>query len=163
MSTNDWDAPDYIARYPSGGNFYAAMVAKHPVTEDVYYNRNAAGWWRWTQATNTWTKLSDNNQPGNYRGAAIDPIRNRMLLVGSYDGTAGPEVRDLNGNLIPVTFGGLGAGPLTIGGYPGVVYDEATDRFLVFYNGGSSIGVLRVNPATWAVDQPSTTGTPPAP
>jgi len=163
MGTNDWDAPEFIPIWPGGGDFTAALVAKHPTTEDVYYNRYGGGWWRWTQASNTWTKLSNNNSSaGNYAGAAIDPIRNRMLIVGSYDGNLPPQVRDLNGNSISATFTGLGASGLSVGGYPGVVYDEASDRFLVIFNSGSSIRVRRVNPTTWFVDEPTVTGATPA-
>jgi len=167
MNTNQWvDARDpEIAnvRYPGGGSYWAAMTVKHPVTEDVYYNRANGGWYRWTEATNTWVKLSNNTQNGNYRGAAIDPVRNRMLLVGSYEGTYGPEVRDLNGNLLSVTFSGLGTSALTVGNYPGVVYDEANDTYLVFHNTGSAIDMLRVNASTFAVDRPALTGPLPAP
>ena len=159
LSTNDWDAPSYIADYTSGGDWTACLVVKHPVTEDVYYNRYAAGWWRWTQATNAWAKLSDHNQPGNYRGAAIDPGRSRMLLVG---GGGTPEVRGLDGAPIATTFGGLGASALAVGGYPAVLYDEVNDTYLAVFNSGPSIGVLRINAGTWMVDAPAMTGTAPA-
>lgn len=163
LTTNTWDAPGTIARNTTvtSGDFTSALVAKHPVTEDVYYNRYASGWWRWTQATNTWTQLSNNNN-GNYAGAAIDPVRNRMLIVGSYGGDTAPRVRDLNGNLLSVNFTGLGAGALTVGGYVGVVYDELNDKFLVVYNSGSGIRIYRVDPETWFVDQPAVSGTVPA-
>ncbi|HEX7897490.1 MAG TPA: hypothetical protein VF950_07000 [Planctomycetota bacterium] len=159
LGTNDWDPPSYIPSYTAGGDWTACLVVKHPVTEDVYYNRYAAGWWRWTQATNTWVKLSDHNQPGNYRGAAIDPTRNRMLLVG---GNGAPSVRELDGAPIPTTFGGLGAAALTVGGYPAVIYDEVNDAYLAVFNEGTSIRVLRIHAGTWAVDAPALTGTPPA-
>ncbi len=160
MGTNDWDAPEYIDRYTGSGDFTAAFVAKHPVTEDIYYNRYPSGWWRWTQATNVWTKLNNTNNypPGNYAGAAIDPTRNLILAIG---GGYPAQVRDLNGNLISVTFGGLGAGAINLDSYPGVLYDEANDRFLVVFNTGSSIKIRRINPANWAVDEPAVTGTPP--
>ncbi len=163
LATNDWDPPAYVGFYSGGGDFTAALVAKHPITEDIYYNRYPAGWWRWTQASNTWTKLNNNNNgAGNYSGGAIDPIRNQMLVVGSYGGAYAPHVLDLNGNNVPVTFGGLGASALTLGPYPGVLYDEASDRFLVVFNSGSTIKVRRVNPVTWAVDEPTVSGTAPA-
>jgi Fibronectin type III domain len=161
LSTNSWDAPEYLPRYSGGGDFTAALVTKHPVTEDIYYSRSGAGWWRWTQATSTWVKLSNNGET-NYAGAAIDPTRNRILMVGSYGGGVGPRVRDLNGNPISVTFGGLGASALALSGYPGVVYDEANDKFLVFHNSASGIVVRRVDAATWFVDTPNITGTLPS-
>jgi hypothetical protein len=161
LETNTWDPPEYIERYGGGGDFTAALVAKHPVTEDIYYSRTGDGWWRWTQLTNTWTKLSNNGET-NYAGAAIDPTRSRMLIVGSYGGDVNPRVRDLTGNLIPVTFGGLGAAALKLGGYPGVIYDEANDKFLVFHNSASGIAVHRVDAATWFVDAAPLTGPAPS-
>jgi hypothetical protein len=158
--TSDWDSPDYVAPYPGGGDFTAAMTVKHQLTGDIYMSRGT-GWWKWAAAINSWTKVNNNNEQ-NYSGAAIDPTRNRMLIVGSYPGTAPPRVRDLNGSPVSVTFGGLGASALTVGGYPGVVYDEANDKFLVFYNSTSGIAVVRVDASTWAVDAPPLTGTRPA-
>jgi hypothetical protein len=159
LTTNDWDPPTYIPSYTAGGDWTACLVVKHPVTEDVYYNRYAAGWWRWTQSTNTWVKLSDHNQAGNYRGAAIDPGRSRMLVVG---GTGAPHVRALDGAPIAATFGGLGPTALTVTGYPAVLYDEVNDTYLTVINSGASIGVIRVNADNWTVDLPAMTGTPPA-
>jgi hypothetical protein len=163
MATNDWDPPEYVSFYSGGGDFTAALCTKHPITEDIYYNRYPAGWWRWNQASNTWTHVNGNNNPaGNYSGAAIDPTRNRMLVLGSYSGSYAPSVLDLNGNRLTVSFGGLGASALTLGPYPGVVYDEGSDQFLVIFNSGSSVKVRRINPSTWYVDEPTTTGTAPA-
>ena len=161
MVTNDWDAPESIAPYPGGGDVISALVVKHPVTEDIYYNRNGGGWWKWTQSLNTWSQLSDNDV-GNYAGAAIDPKRNRILTVGSYSGDRPPDVRDLRGNPLGVKFRGLGAGVLTVGGYPGVIYDETNDRFLVFFNSGNVIKTYRVHPETWEIDEPAISGATPS-
>ena len=161
LATNDWDPPEYVARFTGGGDFISCLVAKHPVTEDIYYSRAGAGWWKWTQATNTFTKINNNN-PRSYAGAAIDPTRNRMLAVGSYSGSVGPGVLDLNGNSVSASFTGLGASSLTMAGYPGVIYDEASDRFLVVFNSGGQIRIRRVNPETWFVDEPAVTGSIPA-
>lgn len=162
LGAGDWDPPEYVPKYTAGGDFTAALVVKHPVTEDVYYSRNYnAGWWRWTQASNDWTKLSDESRGPWYSGSAIDPMRNRMLIVGGYDPLP-PEVRELDGKPIVVTFGGLGASALTRNGYPGVIFDEVNDRYLVIFNDGGSVQVLRVNPETWEVDEAPLTGTAPA-
>ncbi len=166
MATNEWEAPEYVPEFISSPGFVndptAALVAKHPTTEDIYYNRYAQGFWKWTQATNTWSQISADNEAGNYAGAAIDPIRDRMLIVGSYSGTTLPRVRDLTFNLVSASFGGLGPSALQVGGYPGVVYDEANNKFLVIFNSGSGIRVYRVDPITWFVDEPATTGSRPA-
>ena len=161
FATNTWDKPDYFASYTGDGDYIAALVAKHPVTEDVYYSRNyGGGWWRWTQATNTWSKLSDSTRAPWFAGAAIDPIRNRMLIVGGY---VPAEVRDLSGTRISASFGGLGAAALQLGDYTGVIYDEVNDVFLVIYNNlaTGNISVLRVDAATWFVDALPITGIPP--
>ena len=164
LATNTWDKPEYFANYTGGGDYTAALVVKHPVTEDIYYSRNySGGWWRWTQATNAWSKLSDATRAPWYAGAAIDPIRNRMLIVGGYGSNSPAEVRDLSGNRIPITFGGLGAAALKLGGYTGVVYYEMSDVFWVVYNNAATgnIAILRVDAASWAVDAPPITGIPP--
>lgn len=163
LATGDWDSPDYVASFPGTGDLFANLCVKHPWTNDVYYSRNyGSGWYRWSSSTNTWAKLSDVTRAPWYAGSAIDPLRNRMLIVGGYGETA-PEVRGLDGELLPVTFTGLGAQALTLSGYPGVQYDEANDVFLVVYNTATSIKLLRVHPETWLVDEPLMTGNLPLP
>ena len=88
-------------------------------------------------------------------------MRNRMVLVGGYSASA-PDVRTLDGSLMPATFDGLGAAALTLSGYPGVQYDEATDRYMVAFNSGATIKILRVQPETLFVDEPAITGNAPA-
>jgi hypothetical protein len=162
LTTGDWDGPDYVAQFPGTGDFTAALCVKHPWTDDVYYSKSyGSGWYRWTSATNTWSKLSNVTRAPWYAGAAIDPLRNRVLLVGGFS-AATPEVRSLDGSLIPATFVGLGAAALALSGYPGVQYDEATDRYVVAFNSGTTIKILRVHPDTWFVDEPALTGNAPA-
>ncbi len=161
LATGDWDAPDYVALFPGTGDSTACLCVKHPWTDDVYYSRNnGSGWYRWTRVTNTWTRLSDVSRSPWYAGAAIDPLRGRMLLVGSYSATA-PEVRKLDGTPVVAAFSGLGANALTLSGYPSVTYDETNDRYMVVFNWGTSIRVLRVHPETWHVDEPTLTGVVP--
>lgn len=161
VSAGDWDAPDYVAPFPGSGDYFAGLCVKHPWTDDVYYSRNyGSGWYRWTRVSNSWTRLSSTTRAPWYAGAAIDPLRNRMLLVGGYSPIA-PEVRNLDGSSVAATFTGLGPSALAVTGYPGVIYDEALDRYLVVYNANGGINVLRVHPETWLVDDPSVTGTAP--
>ncbi|MBK5205115.1 MAG: hypothetical protein JJD98_06825, partial [Polaromonas sp.] len=162
VATGDWDPPDYVAQFPGSGGQFANLCVKHPWTNDVYYSRNSgSGWYRWASVTNTWSRLSDVTRGSWYAGAAIDPLRSRMLLVGSYTASA-PEVRTLDGSSISAAFSGLGAASLTLSGYPGVSYDEAADRYIVAFNSGASIKILRVHPETWFVDEPAMTGNAPA-
>lgn len=158
----EWDSPDYVALYTGGGDFTAALTVKHQTTDDIYMTRYSSGWWKWTQVSNTWNQISTNNDVGNYAGGAVDPTRNRILAVGDFNGTQDPRVWDLNGQTVSATFGGLGASSLRMSGYPGVIYDEANDKFLVFYNSGGSVEIRRVNASTWSVDDPTVTGTKPA-
>lgn len=85
-----------------------------------------------------------------------------MLIVGDYSGNLNPRVRDLSGNSIAVNFTGLGPDVLKMGGYPGVVYDETNDVFLVFKNTASGILTYRVDANTFVVDEPNISGTLPA-
>ncbi|QDL36587.1 hypothetical protein [Rhodoferax sediminis] len=161
VASGDWDPPDYVARFPGTGDPFADLCVKHPLTDDVYYSRNyGSGWYRWASATNTWTRLSGVTRGPWYAGAAIDPLRNQMLIVGGYSPVA-PEVRGLDGTPVPAAFTGLGTAALTPTGYPGVIYDEATDCYLVAFNSGSSIKILRVHPETWLVDDPAVGGIAP--
>lgn len=166
MNTNDWDSPDYIAQYTAGEDFTGCLCVKHPVTEDVYYSRNSkdsynsatiGGWFKWSPTNNTWTRLSPVSRYPWYAGSAIDPKRNRMLIVGGYNAANPAEVRDLNGTQINVTFTGPS---LQLGSYTGVIYDESLDKFLVFDN-TNPIRVLRVDPVTWSVDIPTISGSAP--
>lgn len=161
LQADDWDPPEFIAKFPGNGDFTSCLVVKHPVTEDVYYSRNYGdGWWRYSPSTNVWTKLSGATRAPWYAGAAIDPLTDQILIVGGYSPLP-PEVRDLNGNSIAATFGGLGASVLTVDGGPGVIYDDANDRFIVLVD-TDPISVYRVDPTTWTVDQPAMTGAAPA-
>jgi hypothetical protein len=162
LATGDWDAPDYVAQFPGAGDGTACLCVKHPLTDDVYYSRSYnPGWYRWTRSTNTWARLSDVSRAPWYAGAAIDPLRNRMLIVGGYN-TVAPEVRGLDGTPVAAVFSGLGADALSIQGYPSVSYDQSNDRYIVAFNTGSVIKILRVHPETWRVDEPAMTGAAPA-
>jgi hypothetical protein len=161
IASGTWDAPEYIAAYPGVGDYTASLCAKHQLTEEVYVAWNNTSWWKWKPATNTWVNLGGPSL-GGYAGCAIDPFRQRMLIVGSYGGTLPPSVRDLGTNSVATSFGGLGAGVLTVGGYPGVIYDEVLDAFHVMINGETSVALYTVDASTWDVSAPVTTGPLPA-
>ncbi len=161
MAKKDWDAPDYIASFPGSGDFFGCLCVRHPLTGDVYYSRNySSGWYRWTSAANRWDRLSDTSRAPWYAGSAIDTVRNRILVVGGYSPTA-PLVLNLDGSAQQVTFGGLGADALKVTGYPGVVYDELNDIFVVAYNDGSTIKLLTVRASDLTVSSPTVTGSLP--
>lgn len=163
LTANRWDPPDYIARFPGGGDFTAALCVKHPLSDDVYYSRNYHGgnYYRWSAADNSWQRISGNGRNPWYVGAAIDTRRNRILVVGGY-GAAPPALLDLAGNVVGASFSGSAAPALTTSGHPGVIYDERIDRFIVLKNGPSGrIEVYLVHPTTLAVEAAPMTGTAP--
>lgn len=162
FASGNWDHPDHIAQFPGNGDFTACLCVKHQGTGDVYYSRNYSdGWYRWSASTNSWTKLSNTSRGPWYAGTALDPRRNQILAVGGYSAIA-PEVYNLAGTRQAVAFSGMGSAALTLSGYPGAVYDETNDRYLVLHNAGTSVQVLMVNPGTWAVSQPTIAGNPPS-
>lgn len=162
VAKKEWDAPDYIAPFPAGGDFTACLCVRHPLTGDVYYSRNfSSHWYRWTAAANRWDRLSGVSSSPWCAGAAIDTQRNRILVVGSHS-PAPPLVLNLDGSNIPTTFGGLGAAALTVSCYAGVIYDEINDLYIVAVNDGNSIKLLTVNAADFTVRSPTLGGTPPA-
>lgn len=156
----EFESPTYVPEFPTtAGDWTAAMCVKHQTTGDVYIARSGDRWRKLTAATRTWSTPSAEYEQ-NYTGQAIDPTRDRMLIVGGFSAAA-PRVRDLDGHLISVTFGGLGAGAITVAAYHGVVYDEENDRFLVFVN-TDPLTVYAVDADTWAVSAVTTTGVEPA-
>ena len=165
LETNDWMAPETYAEMPIGdrSDFTACLAVMHHGTGDVYYARNYddGRYWKFSPSTGT-TSLIGTIWHQNYAGAAIDHTRNRMLLVGDYGGTMAPRVINVTtGASVSASFGGLGPDVLKFGGYPGVVFDEANDRYLVFRN-SEPIATYAVNAATWQVSQLATSGSPAA-
>ncbi len=162
LTTGDWQPAETIPVFPGSGDTPGALCAKHPWTEDVYYSRNyGTGWYRWTRETNTWNRLSGASRSPWYVGAAIDPRRDRMLVVGGFS-PINPLLLGLDGSGLNPTFTGLGATALRVTNYPGVLYDETLDAYIVVYNDTDSIQILTVKADTLEVARPATTGTPPA-
>jgi hypothetical protein len=162
LATQDWDAPGYVAQFPGSGDTTAALCAKHPWTEDVYYSRNwGTGWYRWTRESNAWHRLSGAGRNPWYAGAAIDPTRNRMLVVGGYS-PVDPLLLGLDGSNLGGAFSGLGASALRLTNYSGLIYDEASDRFIAVANGGSGrIEITTIEAGSLSVARPMVSGTAP--
>ncbi|MDE2396831.1 MAG: hypothetical protein KGM91_15460 [Burkholderiales bacterium] len=155
MARNDWDAPDFVAAFPDSGSFYGELCVKHPATHDVYRSCNGGrGIWRWSAGSNRWTLLTGSaSRSAWYAGSAIDPRRERLLVVGGYQ-PAAPEVYGTDGLPRQTAWRGLGTRALTIAGYPGVVYDEALDRYHVLFNQGAGVELLSVDAETFEVFRP---------
>lgn len=163
LATGDWDPAIYIPTFPGTGDTPGALCAKHPWTEDVYYSRNYGnGWYRWKRESNSWSRLSGTSRSPWYAGAAIDPTRDRMLVVGGFS-AINPLVLNLAGEGQAATFGGLGAAALRVIGYPGVMYDETLDQYIVVFNTNAGIiDLLTVHAQTLEVARPAITGVAPA-
>lgn len=160
LGTGDWDAPNSLAAFPGSGDKTAALCVQNKATGDIYYSRDNAIWWKYSSANDVWTNVSSNGRGSAwYAAGAVDPTRNRMLVVGSPGGTVAPEVRNFDGSLQSVTFSGVSLATMT--GYPGLEYDEVNDTYVLCYSNGSNIGLLRINASTFAVDDPGPTGTVP--
>lgn len=165
LVAKDWLPPETYGEMAlaSGSDFTACLAATHAGTGDIYYARNYDNGrlWRFSPKSGV-VDVAGAAWHQNYAGAAIDPSRNRMLIVGDYSGSMAPRVLDLNkGVTESVSFGGLGADALKMSGYPGVVFDDANDRYLVFRN-TNPISTYVVNAANWQVSQLSTSGSPAA-
>ena len=118
--------------------------------------------WKYNPGTDAWTDVGAWYLDGGYAGSAIDHERGRLLYVGNSNGTRAPGLRSIsNAAAISASFGGLGADALKLDGYPGVIFDEVNDFFLIAKNGSTNVELLRVDAETLNVDIPTTTGTPP--
>lgn len=154
--TDGWMAKDYIPQFPGDGDWTSALCVKHPTTSDVYIAAYGDAWRKYSAATRTWSTLSGNMEL-NYCAGAIDPARNRMLVVGNFDASVGPRVRALDGTIISVTFGGLGSGPLWLTGNA-VVFDERNDQYIVIAN-TNPVTCYSVRASDFYVSAITTTGT----
>lgn len=163
LGTNDWTHPNDLARFPWGSSGSADLCCTNYATGEIFYVKSQQGsMYKYNPSSDVWINVGSFFMNGGYRGSAIDPTRNRMLIVGGFSGTEAPIVRNtLNAAAVSVTFGGLGASALQMSGYPGVVYDEMNDCFLVAKN-TNPITLYRVDAETFEVDIPVTTGTTPA-
>lgn len=162
VGTNAWLAPTTFPNFPFGATQSADLVCANPVTNEFFINSSQKGaLWKFNPTVG-WTNVGSWYLNGAYAGSAIDPTRDRMLVVGNFGGTRDPFVRStLDASAVSVTFGGLGAAALRMDGYPSVVYDEDNDQFLVFKN-SEPITVYAVDAADFTVSILATTGTSPA-
>lgn len=163
-ATGDWDPPAQWALWPNTGvdAWYGALGASNVLTGEIYAASQFDGQQlrRFNHTTNSWSVVMSLDNAA-FGGAAIDPVRNRMLQVGAGSALGGRVINLTTGQYISVTFGGLGNAALTLPGeYLGMVFDELNDCFYVFPSGSAS-QMLRVRASDWFVDAPTTTGTPP--
>lgn len=163
-AAGDWLAPDALTPFPFGSTSSADLCCTDPVNGDVYYAKSQQGrLWRYRPSTDTWSDIGAWYLNGAQCGAAVDHARGRLFYVGDSANSRTPGMRNIvDGSDASPTFGGLGASALVMNGYPGVVFDEANDCFLVAKNDASTIEVYRVDADTLEIDMPEVAGTKPA-
>ena len=150
LASNDWDSartfPDAPAELGPGNG---PAVVDHKASGDIY----AFSYYyvlRWSNASNTWTRLHSNTSVyGQYAATAVDTKRNRVFVLG---GTGGDRaILDITTNsIVNVTLTGANAASV-MGDGNGMVYDPNLDAFLV-QKGGAGGTIYRINAQTFAVD-----------
>lgn len=158
LASNDWDTARTYPDAPIAdfGPYNGWTMADQKSTGDIY----AFAYFsvlRWSNATNTWTRLLANTAIyGQYAPSALDTKRNRVFVVGGNNNDHG--IYDLSTNTVQlVSLTGPNAGSLT-GDGNAMVYDPGLDAYLV-RKGDAGGTVYRVNAQTFSVDTlPSTSG-----
>ena len=160
---NEWTHPDLLPRLPWGGSGSGDVCCTNGVTGEIFYVKPQGGWMhKYSPLTQTWSTVGAYYLPLPSGASAIDPVRNRMLIIGDFSLDAAPRVRStLDAAAVAVTFGGLGPEVLTGFANAGLVYDEARDEFVAFIN-TSPITVYRINAATYEVSAANFSGVAPA-
>lgn len=154
----DWSQPSSM---PSGGGFAAGYSAYNTATDTVYYHKSLGGdFYKYSPATNTHTFLT-NKSIQYYATAAVDTLRNKMLVLGGFSSAQGfvwdlnpstPVATDLSSNSNFMS----SAGPeLSNDGQFGLDYDSINDQYIA-WNGGNTIYVI--DPVTFAVTKSNLPG-----
>lgn len=150
LATNGWDG---AGAFPSNSDLSSVAgpaIVDNKATGDIFLfsNRNV---WKWTNATNAWSKLLSNATVyGQYSASAFDSRRNRILVLGGNGNDRG--LYDLATNTVTTV-------PAVLNGDANALaYDSAADVFLL----RSGSVTYRINAGTFAVDQMPTSGTAPA-
>lgn len=150
IATNDWDP---AGTYPDATQDYVnatgSAVIEIKSTGDIYAIASNSVT-RWSNASNTWTKLlSNTNAGGLYAASAHDSTRDRILIAGGLGNDH--AVYDIKNNTMQtITFSGPNASAMKGEEY-GMVYDPGLDAYLVRKEGAGAT-VYRVNAQTFSVD-----------
>jgi len=137
-----------------------SVGAVHPVTGEWWLQGGSGSGLlgRFDPQTLTWTYGNYDNIPGSSPGnmsAAIDPIRNRLIVLGNNRlwaldlDTFEPGVTELSE--LPVA--STGGDDVVAAGAPGFAYDQVQDR-MVAWIGGSDVYLLNLDDWTWSRSTP---------
>ena len=158
VSAGDWDAAGTYRSLPSSAGAQGCSYVGRKSTGDVFVFCN----WsveRWSNASNTWTKLLSNSTVyGQASAVAYDTQRNRILLLGGTNNDRG--VYDVAANrMTAVSLTGSGAAGVwpAVASGGGMVYDPLLDAYLV-RPASSGATVYVINASTFSVSTMSITG-----
>tara|TARA_R110000868_G_scaffold183192_2_gene424373 strand:+ start:377 stop:1069 length:693 start_codon:yes stop_codon:yes gene_type:complete len=153
----------------------ARAICKHFVSEDIYYTAQPSGTstlYKWSitgttpgSASHTNLGATGGGTPFNaaYYASAVDHTRNRIVFWRG-DGGGGPSttvyIYDIAGaSWSTATLTGAAAATITAAGnYQGFQYSAVTDLFYTRLRAQSGGTIYAINPSTFAVTAPSTTG-----
>jgi hypothetical protein len=150
IGAGDWDTARTYSDGPSStlGPYNGWATVGHQASGDIYAVANYSVL-RWSNASNSWARLSNTPMYGQYAASAVDTRRNRILVVGGNGNDHG--YYDIASNTAAnVTFSGSAAGSLS-GDGNGLVYDPLLDAYLLRKDGAGGT-VYRINAQTFAVD-----------
>ncbi|MGE0763907.1 MAG: hypothetical protein AB7N80_11565 [Bdellovibrionales bacterium] len=103
--------------------------------------------YRYDPMTNVIAQVSGDNAMTYTMTAVIDPVRKRMLIVGS-GSVYSYDISSASGPYTRQTLSTSGGNPIVSSGYPGLAYsDEAAA--IVAWNGGDAAYVFNFDSATW--------------
>ena len=157
LTSNDWDGAGTYPDVPSDfTNMQGAAVTPDKTTGNVYVFPGFSVL-RWSNSTNTWTRLlSSTSIYGQYAATALDTRRNRILVVGGNINDHGFYDTATN-SVQSVSFTGSSAGAMTGDPGNGMVYDPVLDAFLL-RKAGPGGTIYRINAQTFSVDVLPTSG-----
>lgn len=153
-NTNDWDSSGTYPDMPSGPG--SACGVSKDASENVYiHNYNSGDLYKWTEATNTWSTLSNIDVANSAQSHCVDTSRNRIFRTAKGAISAATIALD-TGVKTDRTLSGANAADIDNGM---LVYDPNNDCF--WFWRWNSTNLYRIHPTTFAVTIESVTGTVP--
>lgn len=160
QGVNGWDSSSTYPDIPSP-DLTEWAVAQDPDTGDVYVFMSNQRVSKWTQASNTWSTVSNGFPPDAFNGrpAAYDTTRDRILCFTYTGGAGGVYTFDPGTGLFTQrTLGGADAAAVTgASSGAGMIYVPALDAYL-FRKRAAGATVHRIDAGTFEVTALSTTG-----
>lgn len=144
----DFNAKQWERKADANGFSYSTS-AYDPVTGHAWVQSNAGSCYisEYDPVNNTWTQRSSSlGCYDYYTTMAIDPVRRRLVVVGS----GNLSIWDISqsGNIQQVSQSTVGGSAIINAQSPGFVYDPSADKF-VAWNGGTDVYTLNMDTFIW--------------